>query len=78
GMEPPPLPPVFRSPGSPMTARVPRVAGQWCRALGERRAARGARPRAVLVASAHSLTREPVLLAAPRQQRAVRCGIIRP
>ena len=62
------LPPVFLSPGSPMTALVPREAGRWWRTLGERLAARGARPRAVLVASAHSLTREPVLRAAPRHE----------
>jgi len=62
------LPPVFLSHGSPMTALEPREAGRWWRTLGERLAARGARPRAVLVASAHSLTREPVLRAAPRHE----------
>ncbi len=62
------LPPVFLSHGSPMTALEPREAGRWWRALGERLAATGQRPRAVLVASAHSLTREPVLLAAPHHE----------
>ena len=62
------LPPTFVSHGSPMTALEPREAGLWWRRLGERLAAPGARPRAVLVASAHSLTREPVLLAAPRHE----------
>jgi 4,5-DOPA dioxygenase extradiol len=62
------LPPVFLSHGSPMTALEPREAGLWWRRLGERLGARGARPRAVLVASAHSLTREPVLRAAPHHE----------
>jgi len=63
-----PLPPVFLSHGSPMTALDPREAGTWWRRLGEHLAATGARPRAVLVASAHGLAREPVLLAAPRHE----------
>jgi 4,5-DOPA dioxygenase extradiol len=63
-----PLPPVFISHGSPMTALEPREAGHWWRRLGQHLAAHGAQPRAVLVASAHSLTREPVLLAAPRHE----------
>lgn len=63
---PTPLPPVFISHGSPMTALEPREAGLWWRTLGELIASRGFKPKAVLVASAHSLTREPVLLAAER------------
>ena len=47
-----------------MTALEPREAGHWWRQLGVQLAASGRKPRAVLVASAHSLTREPVLLAA--------------
>ncbi len=62
------LPPVFVSHGSPLTALEPREAGMWWRTLGERLAAAGRRPQAVLVASAHSLAREPVLLAAPRHE----------
>jgi 4,5-DOPA dioxygenase extradiol len=62
------LPPVFLSHGSPMTALEPREAGLWWRGLGERLAVAGTRPRAVLVASAHSLTREPVLLAAAHHE----------
>lgn len=62
------LPPVFLSHGSPMTALEPREAGAWWRQLGEHLAARGTRPTAVLVVSAHSLTREPVLLAAPQHE----------
>ena len=60
------LPPVFISHGSPMTALEPRAAGLWWRRLGQRLAASGQRPAVVIVASAHSLTREPVLLAAGR------------
>ncbi len=64
----PTLPPVFISHGSPMTALEPREAGHWWRRLGEHLAAQRATPRAVLAVSAHSLTREPVLLAAPRHE----------
>lgn len=60
------LPPAFISHGSPMTALEPRAAGLWWRRLGQRLAASGQRPAVVIVASAHSLTREPVLLAAGR------------
>jgi 4,5-DOPA dioxygenase extradiol len=63
-----PWAPAFFSHGSPMTALEPREAGLWWRALGEQLATRGRRPSAVLIASAHSLTREPALLAAPRHE----------
>jgi len=56
-------PPMFVSHGSPMTALEPRAAGLWWRALGQRWADAGRRPKAVLAVSAHSLAREPVLLA---------------
>ncbi len=59
------LPPLYLSHGSPMTALEPREAGAFMQALGPAIAARFGRPKAILVASAHSLTREPVLLAAP-------------
>jgi 4,5-DOPA dioxygenase extradiol len=63
----PALPPLFVSHGSPMTALNPGAAGAaWARigpALAE---AFGAPPKAILAVSAHSLTRLPVLLAAPR------------
>ncbi len=62
------LPPVFISHGSPMTALEPREAGHWWRALGQALARSQSKPRAVLVVSAHSLTREPVLLAAERHE----------
>ncbi len=51
-----------------MTALEPRAAGAWMQRLGPAIAAGFGRPRAVLAISAHSLTREPVLLAAPRHQ----------
>ena len=60
------LPPLFLSHGSPMTALEPREAGRFMQALGPAIDATFGRPRAVLAVSAHSLTREPVLLAAPR------------
>ncbi len=45
-----------------MTALEPREAGAFWRQLGQQLG----QPKAVLIASAHSLTHEPVLLAAPR------------
>lgn len=62
-----PLPPLFLSHGSPMTALEPREAGAYWQRLGRAIDERFGRPQAVLAVSAHSLTREPVLLAAPRQ-----------
>jgi len=62
------LPPLFLSHGSPMTALEPREAGHFMQALGPAIDATFGRPRAVLAISAHSLTREPVLLAAPRHE----------
>jgi 4,5-DOPA dioxygenase extradiol len=63
-----PLPPLFISHGSPMTALEPGAAGAFWATLGPRIDATFGRPRAVLVASAHSLTREPVWLAAERHE----------
>lgn len=60
------LPSLFVSHGSPMIALEPGTAGAFMRDLGPAIDAAFGRPRAVLVASAHSLTREPALLAAPR------------
>jgi 4,5-DOPA dioxygenase extradiol len=60
------IPPLFLSHGSPMTALEPREAGAFMQRLGQVLAVRYGKPRAVLAISAHSLTREPVLLAAPR------------
>lgn len=64
----PRLPALFVSHGSPMTALEPREAGAWWQRLGPALDAAFGRPKALLVASAHSLTREPVLLAAPRHE----------
>lgn len=62
------LPTLFLSHGSPMTALEPREAGAWWSRLGPAIDATFGRPQAVLAVSAHSLTREPVLLAAPRHE----------
>jgi 4,5-DOPA dioxygenase extradiol len=62
------LPAIFVSHGSPMIALEPRAAGRFMAALGPRIEARHGRPRAIVVASAHTLTREPMLLAAPRHE----------
>jgi 4,5-DOPA dioxygenase extradiol len=60
--------PLFLSHGSPMTALEPREAGAFMQHLGEVLVRTQGKPRAVLAVSAHSLTREPVLLAAPRHE----------
>ena len=60
--------PLFLSHGSPMTALEPREAGAFMQHLGATLSQRHSPPQAVLVASAHSLTREPVLLAAAQHQ----------
>ena len=67
-MDPRTLPSLFVSHGSPMLALEPGAAGAFMQALGPAIDAAFGRPRAVVVASAHSLTREPVLMAAPRHQ----------
>lgn len=61
-----PLPPLFLSHGSPMTALDPGAAGAFFERLGPAIDAAFGRPRAIVALSAHTLTREPVLLAAPR------------
>jgi 4,5-DOPA dioxygenase extradiol len=61
-----PQTPVFLSHGSPMTALEPREAGAFWQRLGPAIEAAAGRPRAILAISAHSLTREPVLMAAAR------------
>ena len=60
------LPPLYLSHGSPMTALEPGEAGAFWSALGPRIDMRLQRPRAILAISAHTLTREPVLLTAPQ------------
>lgn len=59
-----PLPPVFLSHGSPMTALEPGDAGRFMQHLGPVLVSRFGRPQAILAVSAHTLTRMPVLLAA--------------
>ncbi|MDP9044925.1 MAG: dioxygenase [Pseudomonadota bacterium] len=63
-MKPAALPPVFLSHGSPMIALEPGAAGAFMRELGPAIDAAFGRPRAILVASAHTAARMPVLLAA--------------
>ena len=58
------LAPLFLSHGSPMTALEPGAAGAFWQRLGPAMAAAAQRPRAILAISAHSLAREPVLMAA--------------
>ena len=58
------LAPLFLSHGSPMTALEPREAGAFWQRLGPALAAAAIRPRAILAISAHSLAREPALMAA--------------
>jgi 4,5-DOPA dioxygenase extradiol len=67
-MESSALPPVFLSHGSPMTALEPREAGHFMQRLGPALERLGRRPEAILAVSAHTLAREPVLLAAPRHE----------
>jgi len=58
-----PLAPIFLSHGSPMTALEPGEVGPFWQHLGAAFDA-CSRPRAILAVSAHSLAREPVLMAA--------------
>ncbi len=60
----PTLPSLFISHGSPMTALEPGAAGAYWRQLGMAIDATFGRPKAILIMSGHSLTREPVLLGA--------------
>jgi 4,5-DOPA dioxygenase extradiol len=62
------LPSLFISHGSPMTAIEPREAGAFWQRLGPAIDATFGRPRAIVALSAHSLTREPVLIAGPRHE----------
>jgi 4,5-DOPA dioxygenase extradiol len=58
-----PLPSLFISHGSPMIALEPREAGAFLQRLGPAIDAAFGRPRALLMLSAHTLARTPVLLA---------------
>ena len=60
------LPSLFVSHGSPMMALEPREAGAFLQRLGPAIEAAFGTPRAILLLSAHTLARAPVLLAAER------------
>jgi 4,5-DOPA dioxygenase extradiol len=62
------LPSLFISHGSPMIALEPREAGAFLQRLGPAIDATFGRPRAIVALSAHSLTREPVLIAGARHE----------
>ena len=62
------LPSIFVSHGSPMIALEPGAAGAFMQRLGPAIDAAFGRPRAIVVVSAHSTAREPVLLAAARHE----------
>jgi 4,5-DOPA dioxygenase extradiol len=62
------LPALFLSHGSPMLALDPGPTGPFLQQLGRTITTRLGKPKAILAVSAHSLAREPVLLAAPEHQ----------
>jgi 4,5-DOPA dioxygenase extradiol len=62
------LPSIFVSHGSPMIALEPGEAGAFMQKLGPAIDAAFGRPKAILVISAHTAARAPVLLAAPRHE----------
>jgi 4,5-DOPA dioxygenase extradiol len=62
------LPSLFVSHGSPMIALEPGDTGAFLSRLGPALRARFGTPQAVLAISAHTLARQPVLLAAPRHE----------
>ncbi len=62
------MPPIFVSHGSPMIALEPGEAGAFMQRLGPAIDAELGRPKAIVVISAHSAARAPVLLAAARHE----------
>jgi 4,5-DOPA dioxygenase extradiol len=62
------LPSIFVSHGSPMIALQPGAAGAFMQRLGGQITAAFGKPRAILMVSAHSTARRPVLLAAAQHQ----------
>jgi 4,5-DOPA dioxygenase extradiol len=62
------LPSLFVSHGSPMIALQPGAAGAFMQRLGRHINATFGKPRAILMVSAHSTARRPVLLAAAQHQ----------
>jgi 4,5-DOPA dioxygenase extradiol len=63
-----PLPSLFLSHGSPMIAIEPGAAGAFMQHLGPTIDATFGRPKAIVVASAHTTAREPVVLDAPKHE----------
>jgi 4,5-DOPA dioxygenase extradiol len=63
-----PMPPIFVSHGSPMIALEPGAAGAFMGRLGAAIDAAFGRPQAIVVASAHTAARAPVLLASARHE----------
>lgn len=63
-----PLPSIFVSHGSPMIALEPGAAGAFMKTLGPAIDRTFGRPRAIVVASAHTTAREPVVLAGARHE----------
>ena len=63
-----PFPSIFLSHGSPMIALEPGAAGAFMQRLGRAIDATFGRPGAIVVASAHTTAREPVLLAGAQHQ----------
>lgn len=63
-----PLPPLFISHGSPMMALEPGATGAFLSRMGPAIDAAFGRPKAILAISAHTLTREPALLAAAQHE----------
>jgi 4,5-DOPA dioxygenase extradiol len=68
GMKYTALPPLFLSHGSPLIALEPGETGAFFQRLGPAIERAFGRPRAILAVSAHTTTREPMLLAAPRHE----------
>ena len=62
------LPALYLSHGSPMIALEPREAGAFMQRLGPAIGATFGRPKAILMISAHSLAREPLLSAGAQHQ----------
>lgn len=62
------LPTLFLSHGAPIIALAPGEAGAFMQDLGAEIVARCGRPKAILVASAHTLARVPTVMAATRHQ----------
>jgi 4,5-DOPA dioxygenase extradiol len=67
-MDPGTIPPLFVSHGSPMIALEPGAAGAFFGRLGRAIDTHFGRPRAIVTVSAHTVTRQPVVLGASRHE----------